>query len=317
MSYIDVFNGDADGLCSLQQLRLADPQQGTLVTGPKRDISLLKRVHANAGDHVTVLDISLDKNREALIALLDHGIDVRYFDHHFAGEIPTHPLLEAHIDTSPETCTSLLVNDYLKGRFAAWAVTGAFGDNFHKQARQAAQPLALTPAQLEQLRELGTLLNYNGYGEGDELFFKPEELFRTLHPYVAPFAFIAEENAFRILREGYRHDMAMVEAVQPELSDERIAVFILPDAPWARRVSGVFANDLVGRHPARAHAILTRLHGGGFQVSVRAPQNHLTGADALCRAFTTGGGRKAAAGINHLPESDLGRFIAAFRNTFR
>lgn len=317
MNFIDVYNGDADGLCALQQLRLAEPRNSTLVTGPKRDISLLQRVSAAAGDRVTVLDISLDKNREELVKLLNKGVEVRYFDHHYAGEIPDHALLEAHIDTSAETCTSLLVNDYLHGHYCAWAVTGAFGDNFHVQARRAAQPLALSTEQLELLCELGVLLNYNGYGEGDEQFFKPDALFRILHPYTDPLHFITEEKAFGILRDGYRNDMEMMAAMRPEVSEERIALYILPDAPWSRRASGVFANELVDRHPDRAHAILTRLPSGGFQVSVRAPRNALRGADDLCRAFATGGGRKAAAGINHLPESDLVRFVSELRQTYR
>ena len=57
MRNVDVFNGDADGLCALHQLRLADPQPSELVTGVKRDIKLLDRVQAIAGDRVTVLDI--------------------------------------------------------------------------------------------------------------------------------------------------------------------------------------------------------------------------------------------------------------------
>ena len=57
---IDVFNGDADGICALHQLRLAEPAESGLVTGPKRDIGLLARVTAQAGDRVTVLDIALD-----------------------------------------------------------------------------------------------------------------------------------------------------------------------------------------------------------------------------------------------------------------
>jgi oligoribonuclease NrnB/cAMP/cGMP phosphodiesterase (DHH superfamily) len=114
MTHYDVFNGDADGLCALQQLRLQQPIEGAvLVTGVKRDISLLERIDAAAGDSVTVLDISLDKNREALQGLLEKGVTVEYFDHHFAGEIPAHAGLTPHIDTSPETCTSLLVNDHL------------------------------------------------------------------------------------------------------------------------------------------------------------------------------------------------------------
>ena len=30
---IDVFNGDADGICALQQIRLAEPGESVLVTG--------------------------------------------------------------------------------------------------------------------------------------------------------------------------------------------------------------------------------------------------------------------------------------------
>ena len=83
-------------------------------------------------------------------------------------------------------------------------------------------------------------------------------------------------------------------------------------AAWARRVSGVFANDLARLQPTRAHALLTRSPKGGFVVSVRAPLNHRTGADELCRQFETGGGRKAAAGINHLPEAAIPAFAQAF-----
>ena len=70
MTRFYAFNGDADGLCALQQLRLVEAGEATLVTGVKRDITLLERVDAQAGDEVTVLDISLDRNRAALLRLL-------------------------------------------------------------------------------------------------------------------------------------------------------------------------------------------------------------------------------------------------------
>ena len=124
MAVFDVFNGDADGLCALQQLRLSAPCESRLVTGVKRDIALLERVDAVPGDQVTVLDISLDKNREALVGLLARGVSVRWFDHHFAGEIPEHPLLDVHIETLPDKGTSLLVDDCLGGAYRAWAVVG-------------------------------------------------------------------------------------------------------------------------------------------------------------------------------------------------
>jgi hypothetical protein len=121
MRYFDVFNGDADGICALHQLRLADPLDATLVTGLKRDIALLKSVPAEDGDVVTVLDISLDRNRKSLEALLARGVVVHYFDHHYAGAVPESPLLTAHLDDSGLKCTSALVNRYLRGRFAVWA----------------------------------------------------------------------------------------------------------------------------------------------------------------------------------------------------
>ena len=40
MTCFDVFNGDADGICSLVQLRLAAPAESTLITGVKRFVFL-------------------------------------------------------------------------------------------------------------------------------------------------------------------------------------------------------------------------------------------------------------------------------------
>ena len=113
MSDFDVFNGDADGICALIQLRQADPRDATLITGVKRDIQLLKQLEDQKVDRATVLDISLDKNREPLVKVLDQGAEVFYCDHHFAGDIPESPRLEALINTAPDVCTSLLVNKYL------------------------------------------------------------------------------------------------------------------------------------------------------------------------------------------------------------
>jgi hypothetical protein len=58
--------------------------------------------------------------------------------------------------------------------------------------------------------------------------------------------------------------------------------------------------------------LLTRSPKGHFVVSVRAPLANRTGADELCKRFETGGGRKAAAGINVLPEARIPDFVAAF-----
>jgi hypothetical protein len=317
MSLIDVFNGDADGICALHQLRLAEPADSQLVTGPKRDISLLKRVNSQAGDRITVLDIALSKNRDALDRLLAAGAQVRYFDHHQPGDIPVHPNFEAHIDTDANVCTSLLVNEYLQGRQLAWAVTAAFGDNLADAARHAATPLDLSADELSQLQSLGECLNYNGYGETlDDLFFDPAELYRLLRPFADPFAFIAESTAYRTLKTGYQEDMARAVSVATTESREAGRIFMLPAEKWARRISGVFGNQLAVEAPTQAHAVLTAKREGGYVVSVRAPLVAKFGADELCSQFETGGGRKGAAGINQLPDADLGRFIATFFAVF-
>lgn len=317
MACYDIFNGDADGLCALHQLRLAEPRDCELVTGVKRDINLLERIDAASGDRITVLDVSLDKNRDGLQRALDAGAEVTYFDHHYAGDIPAHAALTATIDTSPETCTALLVDAHLAGRHRPWAVAGAFGDNFHAIAEAHGEALGYDAEQLAQLEQLGTCLNYNGYGVSlEDLLFHPADLYRRMQPYGDPFAFIAEEPAYLELVEGYGDDMARARGLVPERESAAGAAYLLPDAAWARRVGGVFGNELARDFPDRAHALLTRMAEGGYRVSVRAPLNRRYGADELCRAFPTGGGRQAAAGINRLEEADTEAFIEAFERTF-
>ena len=318
MDQIDVFNGDADGICALAQLRQAEPRDSRLVTGVKRDIELVARAAAGDGDRLTVLDLSFDKNRAAVLAALDAGAEVFYVDHHFAGEIPDHPRLRTRIDTSAETCTSLLVDRHVEGRFAAWAVTGAFGDNLDVSARRRAGELGLDDAQQDLLRRLGTSINYNGYGESvADLWFDPADLFARLRSFASPFDFVAEDpQTFATLEAGYRDDLAKARALPAAEAGDEAAVFVLPDEAWSRRVSGVYGNELANESPQRAHAVLTLRRDGNYVVSVRAPLARRRGADELCRRFPTGGGRAAAAGINALPSDRLDDFVAQFRRTF-
>lgn len=90
-----------------QQLRLREPQPAArLITGVKRDIALLDRLGATTKSRITVLDISLDRNRTALEHLLTRGNRIFYADHHYSGPIPVSEALEAHIDPSLPVCTS-------------------------------------------------------------------------------------------------------------------------------------------------------------------------------------------------------------------
>lgn len=311
----DIFNGDADGICALVQLRLKAPIESTLITGVKRDIELLGKVSAQANDRLTVLDISFDKNRHYVVDYLDKGASIFYVDHHKSGEIPRHPRLHTIIDTGKAVCTSLLVNQYLEGLYPLWAITAAFGDNLEKSAHQLASQLHLNESQLALLKSLGTYLNYNSYGHKvEDLYVAPDRLFKILVGYHSPLDFIedSQQDTFRILEVGYHQDLAKAMEIKPEYSSNHVAVYLLPEIAWANRVSGVFSNALVNANPAKAYAVLSANSSGGYQVSVRAPLDNPTGADEFCSGFNSGGGRKAAAGINHLPVADLDDFIQKF-----
>ena len=317
--YFDVFNGDADGLCALVQVRLANPQISKLVTGVKRDIQLLDNLTVTQQDVVTVLDISLKKNRDGLVAILQQGAQVLYVDHHETGDIPICANLTTIINTAPTTCTSLLVDEYLNGKYRAWALVAACGDNLLPQAEQLAKTLDITTTQFEHLKKLGICLNYNAYGHsGADLHFAPDELYKHLVQYASPLDFLIDKaDIFEQLQAGYATDLELAQSTKPEYQDDKICVYILPDEAWARRINGVMGNDMANLNPQRAHAVLTYNAQGAYQVSVRAPIANKQGADELCGLFKTGGGRKSAAGINHLPLEALVDFIAAFKKQYQ
>lgn len=318
--HYDVFNGDADGIISLLQLRKAQSKRSTLITGVKRDIKLLKQLVTKQDvSGVTVLDISMDKNINELNVLLERDVPVFYCDHHRSGEVPQSSNLTALIDLDAHTCTSLLINQHLKGRFAVWAVAGAFGDNMIASAEALGASLDLSPTKMAFLQELGTLINYNGYGSTlDDLHIPPADLFAQLLCYDSPFDLIDDEQSpYYLLKRGYDTDFANLDRIKPSYESAAVRVYELPCEAWARRVSGVFGNDLANRSPELAHAVLTLNHSGlDFTVSVRAPLNNREGADEVCTQFPTGGGRKAAAGINELPLVDKARFIDSLESFY-
>ncbi len=314
MKCYDVFNGDADGIISLVQLRLAEPRDAKLITGRKRDIKLLSRLDVKQGDQVTVLDISMRSNMDDLNRILAANASVFYVDHHNAGDIPNHPNLISVIDTSPEMCTAMLINEALDGEYLPWAVTATFGDNFPALAKRKAEGHNLP---LEKLARLGMLVNYNGYGGSvEDLHIHPADLYRALAPFETPMAFLdSKSKVYEQLDQGYENDLSQAQQAKEIDKTDKGVVITLPDAAGSRRISGVFGNQLAQENPDRAHAILTE-QSGGFLVSIRAPLSNREGADTLALQFDTGGGRSAAAGINHLQESDLTRFIEAFRAAF-
>jgi hypothetical protein len=321
MRFIDVFNGDADGLCALHQLRLATPVESELVTGLKREIDLLDRVQADSQCVVTVLDLSLDRNRTALSRLLVQGAQVLYFDHHIAHDIPVHPRLQARIDSSADVCTSTLVDRHLNGRFRLWAIVAAFGDGLSATAQRLAQQMRLGEDQQLKLCILGESLNYNAYGEGEaDLLIHPRELYRIVHRYVDPFALYESESVVRALADGMRGDLQAAQQISPIYEDAYCRLLRLPNAAWSRRVIGTLANRLARGDTQRTCAIAKDTDDGTLRLSLRVARAIVPepgdDADALCRPFG-GGGRAGAAGIDRLPIERLDEFLSALRAAAR
>ncbi|MES2115931.1 MAG: DHH family phosphoesterase [Pseudomonadota bacterium] len=313
----DVFNGDADGICALHQLRLARPaDDAVLVTGVKRDIELLRQVPSGAG-YVVVLDISLDANTAELRRVLDGGATVDYYDHHAADDAFPHPGLRLHWDPAPDVCTSILVDRQLGGRYRRWAVVAAYGDNLMGVACALARGAGVREDGAAALAQLGQVINYNAYGDSlADLHMAPAALYRALAGYADPFQFIADSDDYCALCAGYHDDCARLQALRPHWERSGGAVYLLPDAPWARRISGVLANRLAAQHPGASFAILGERPDGSYVVSVRSGLPGAYSACELCRRFDTGGGRMAAAGINRLPGAQLAQFIDQFRQHF-
>lgn len=308
----DVCNGDADGLCAAVQWRLHEQVPATLVTGLKREITLLERVHADAGDEVNVFDLSMQRNRVALLRLLDAGVRVRYFDHHAVHDIPSHLLLEAHVDCANDICTSLLVDRRIGGALRAWALVGAYGDNLTSVADRLAADSGIGAGDSARLRRLGEAINYNAYGDDEtDVRVAPARLYTILARHRDPRDMLAHESIVDEIDAQRRVDLKQALAWPPHAQDARGSVHVLPDAAWSRRVLGCLANELANTDPQRAHAVLKLQRTGDYAVSVRAPLVSPTGAAELCSRFG-GGGRARAGGIDGLPAADLERFFVAF-----
>ncbi|MCD6680202.1 MAG: hypothetical protein LT102_06005 [Burkholderiaceae bacterium] len=310
--FFDVCNGDADGLCALVQWRLHEPAPSTLVTGLKREIALLDRVDAGGGDEVLVLDLSMQRNHDALLRLLERGARVRYFDHHAVSEIPRHPRLDAHIEQSAGVCTSAIVDRYLGGAFRAWAAVGAYGDNLQALGDRLAGEAGIGATGRERLQQLGEAINYNAYGEREsDVRIAPAQLYRRLVRYPDPLRFADDEPIAAELVALRAADLALALRVPAYWSGPTGSVHVLPDASWSRRVIGSAANAWAIAAPARANAVLRRREDGSLVASVRAPLDAPSGAGELCARFG-GSGRRAAGGIDRLSVDDLDRFVQAF-----
>ena len=272
------FNGDADGICSMVQWGLVHGVEGNSVTGVKRDIELLANIIPESGDEIICMDISLARNHSRARELCDRGFKITWFDHHLAGE----PIegLDAHIDTSSNVCTAKIVENFL-GVKSEWAEVALHGDGLSVHSSRP------------DFKELGELLNYNGYGADlDDLHFHPDKLMRLCLESKTPEKFL-QTPAFETLKKGFADDMRNVESI-----NEVDGIYLLPNEAWARRVVGVMAHRINSTGPG-PHVIAID-KGNTLQVSLRGND----GIGDICSMFG-GGGRATAGGIDALPKEEI------------
>ena len=272
------YNGDADGICSMVQWGLVYGIEGQRVTGVKRDIELLERVNPNPNDEIIVMDISLARNHARAVELSTQGFDITWFDHHLAGD----PIdaIATHIDTSSDVCTARIVEKYL-GVESDWAQVALHGDGLSVHS--------IKP----EFKELGELLNYNGYGADlSDLHFHPDDLLLLCLQAKTPQNFM-DTQAFMTLKNGFESDLSHAQNVS--ITD---GYYLLPNEAWARRVVGVMAHRINERGDG-PHVIAID-KGETLQVSIRGSE----GIGELCKMFG-GGGRATAGGIDALPKSEI------------
>ena len=321
----DVFNGDADGICALHQLRLAEPRSAILITGAKRQIALLGRVRETleaAGatpvraHRVTVLDIAIERNRVALDGLLADGARIQWFDHHEPGTIPLDPALEAHIDTDARVCSSMLVDRHLDARFRRWAICGAFGDGMATSAESLADsltgPQALSRAQRDQLQTIGEAINYNAYAaDTGTALIAGVDLYRRLAGITDPLA-LADWPLIIALTRMSHDDLGEALKGGPIFDLPTGTAWLLPPTVSARRARGLVARHLKTQAGQRPVMIIAPDGEGRVDISIRCPADAPQPASAFARRYDGGGGRATAAGIDRLPITALEDLLADF-----
>ena len=309
MKNIDVFNGDSDGIISLLQLEFVDPKNATLLTGTKRQRNLLKNISPSQAN-LRILDLCLDDNYLKIKEFLSLSSNVFFVDHHKAKNQVKAKNFISHIDISSQTCTALIINKMLKNKYLTWAIAAAFGDNITKTAAQLAKVLDLNQKQIDFLKTLGTIINYNSYGiDKSDLHFYPENLYKKLLEYKDPFELLKQKNSIYFeLLELYNLDKKALNSVKPHTKNEILNTFILEKSAKSNRISGIFSNLISNQEPKKANLIITFNKDDSYRVSIRAPKDYQLGADLIAKEFK-GGGRNAAAGIDFLDKNQLAELI--------
>ena len=315
--YYDLFNGDADGIVSLHQYRMHFPQHSELITGVKRDVELLRHVTGVKDSCVTVFDVSHKTNKEHARQVLANNDHLVWFDNHQADMYIPGPGLSMNIDTSPDCCTSMLVDSHVDGLYRPWTIVGAYGDNLHDSVKEMCPLAYLDDHKLTMLQEIGETLNYNGYGNVEsDLTVHPKDVYIDMSDYESPFDYRNQSPIYDKIYHQKCMDSRELEASDVLHQCDVGRVVLLPDSKASVRFSGIYSNRLSLNNPDQAFVILTSVDDDTYRVSIRAPYNRPNGASSLAENFPTGGGRERAAGVNSLPKNKLRLLIDLMKAQF-
>lgn len=325
-----IFNGDADGIVAQHILGLEIGAPDARITGRKRDIDLLRTAPPMERGSLHVMDVSLRRNLDALMALLPvmdtGGLDVTWYDHHDPGEPPSHPSLTLHINQAPDTCTGAIVNAVLGHKHPLWAAMAAYGDNLSATASALAASGGASSHEAALLRRVGVLLNYNAYGDepGDALF-DAADIAARMAGIESALDFCWDQTLIGPLAARFDEDRELFDRLDPLVESSAASAYLVPDEAFARRYGATWANERVMLNPSQALAVIHPRKDGTFTVSIRSPRDWrmekgkegaVRSAAELAKEFPTGGGRKLAAGIDELPADQLRRFTDRFREYY-
>ena len=168
---------------------------------------------------------------------------------------------------------------------------------------------AWTTPSAVQLRRLGEAINYNAYGDdASDQHIAPQQLYARLAQHAHPLDLLRHDSIGTELDALRRGDL------QQALAQPCMRRAVARAGCAARCALGAACHRQLCQHAGgrRARAGACGAAGRPARRPCRQPARaagHTGGADEFCRRFG-GGGRAGAAGIDHLPDSELPRFVA-------